>query len=889
MYWQLRLVILLFFSAALPLRAYAQLIPDTSLRGESSRVTPSSVGNLIEGGAIRDTTLFHSFTEFNVNNGQQVYFANPNGIANIFTRVTGSNTSQILGKLGVLGRANLFLINPNGIIFGANAQLDVAGSFAATTAKSVIFDNYQFSATNPTAPPLLKINVTPGLQYGSVEPKSQIRSEGILSVGQDLNLIGDELNLQGQLLARNDLTLVGSNTSSGNSLHILAGGAVNINQITITGADTTGNSINPTATPTLANVNLSDGTFFVINGTARPTLDIRAGITAVVTPGTSGSNYTNLTPVENTSAATSANITIGSITVTTPNALVLLTNQYHPNALSTGNIQVNSINTSSNVGRGGDILLDSRNNIILTPSGLLSSNSRAGNSGNITLIANNAISVGNQAAITSNILDSNSFRNGGNININTRFLTLNRGAQIEANVFGNGDGGTLAVKAQQVELMGRSADGRLRSGLFSRLNSGATGRAGNLIVETDRLVVRNGAQISTSTFGNGDGGTLAVKAKLVELIGTSADGQFSSSLLAGLTQGATGKAGNLTVETDRLIVRDGAQVSTSNFGNGEGGTLAVKAKLVELIGTSAYGQSNSGLFARLNPSATGRAGNLTVETDRLVVRDGAEISTTSFRSGTAGNITINTSQLLMSDRAIIRSANPSAGNGGNITLAGLNLLLLRNNSLITTRATDQSPGDGGNISINARFIVAVPKENSNISATASIGRGGNINITTNGIYGLNLQNRLTPKSDITASSSYGINGRLDLNILNTDPSRGLIELPFALTDASNQIRAGCPSDRDARLVFTGRGGLPEDPRGTLRGTVVMQDLRASAGDSVAHETRTTQKHKTGNSQLPIIEAQGWIINQQGQIELVAHLPQQSHNSMMDKIDCTKLK
>lgn len=90
--------------------------------------------DLIEGGARRDSNLFHSFSEFNINNGQRVFFANPAGVDRILSRVTGNTQSNILGTLGVLGNADLFLLNPNGIVFGPNARLDVWGSFLATTA-----------------------------------------------------------------------------------------------------------------------------------------------------------------------------------------------------------------------------------------------------------------------------------------------------------------------------------------------------------------------------------------------------------------------------------------------------------------------------------------------------------------------------------------------------------------------------------------------------------------------------------------------------------------------------------------------------------------------------------------------------------------------------------
>ena len=101
--------------------AIAQITPDNTLGAESSRLTPNvTIGGAsadkIDGGATRGSNLFHSFSDFNVDNGQRVYFVNPNGIQNILTRVTGGNASSILGTLGVDGGANLFLLNPNGKI-----------------------------------------------------------------------------------------------------------------------------------------------------------------------------------------------------------------------------------------------------------------------------------------------------------------------------------------------------------------------------------------------------------------------------------------------------------------------------------------------------------------------------------------------------------------------------------------------------------------------------------------------------------------------------------------------------------------------------------------------------------------------------------------------------
>src|SRR4028119_564335 len=153
-----------------PSGAIAQIIPDSSLGSESSRTVPDPITTLpsdrISGGATRGSSLFHSFGEFNISEGRGAYFENPSGITNIFSRVTGGNQSNILGTLGVLGNANLFLINQKGIVFGPKARLDVRGSFMASTADSIVFNNgVEFSSANPQAVPLLTVNIPVGLRF----------------------------------------------------------------------------------------------------------------------------------------------------------------------------------------------------------------------------------------------------------------------------------------------------------------------------------------------------------------------------------------------------------------------------------------------------------------------------------------------------------------------------------------------------------------------------------------------------------------------------------------------------------------------------------------------------------------------------------------------------
>ncbi|WP_413168087.1 filamentous hemagglutinin N-terminal domain-containing protein [Capilliphycus salinus ALCB114379] len=601
----------------------AQIIPDQTLGEENSVIIPNvNIGGIdseapggaatlrIDGGAVRGSNLFHSFQEFNVDEGRGVYFSNPNNIINILSRVTGGNISQILGTLGVLGNANLFLINPNGIVFGPNARLDVGGSFFATTADGILFENgFEFAASNPEAPPLLTINMPLGLN-----------------------------------IRENPGTIVNQSIAQDNE-----------------------------------------------------------------------DNYVGLqVPPKRTLGFVGGDIQMPGGILTAPQGRIEL-----------GSVEGNSFVSLTSIDKGYATSYEGVQNF-------------------------------RDIAISQEALVDVRGEGGGDIQLQGRRVTLTEASEIEASTQGSEPGGISTIRASEsVEVIG--------SGIFADLDSGATGTGGTLIIDTQRLVVRDGAKISTSTFGNGNGGNLIIMATDVEIVGNF------SGLFASVQPQATGNGGTLIIDTQRLSVQDGAKISTSIFGNGNGGNLIIMATDVELIGTSVDGQSSSGLFASVEPGATGNGGTLKLNTQDLSVRDGAQVLTETFGNGNGGNLTINTQDLSVRDGAQISTATFGNGNGGNLTVTATNIEVVGRHSALGASVEVQeeaigkiTTGNGGTLVLNTQNLSV--RDGAQIgTGTFSQGNGGNLIVTATNVELLGRGSQLEASVQPGAT---GNGGTLTLNTQN---------------------------------------------------------------------------------------------------------------------------
>ncbi|MDZ8221544.1 S-layer family protein [Nostoc sp. ChiVER01] len=319
-------------------------------------------------------------------------------------------------------------------------------------------------------------------------------------------------------------------------------------------------------------------------------------------------------------------------------------------------------------------------------------------------------------------------------------------------------------------------------------------------------------------------------------------------------------------------------------GEGRGGSVKVNASnSIELNGTSADGQMPSLLTTET--TGGGDPGNLTIETGQLTIKNGAQITSNSTGLGRAGDSKVEASSLSLDQGSI--TSQTTSGNGGNITLSVKDLLLLRRGSKISTSAgTAKQGGDGGSIDINSKFIVAIPEENSDISANAFSGAGGRVDIKTNGIYGIKFRESLTRLSDITASSEFGRQGTVELNTPGIDPNSGLVELPTIGVETKVVQVCDSPGYAQSSFIITGRGGLPLNPTKDIFPNRTVEVGWVSVKPSSERNNAPVTTRTVTTTPERIVEASGWAVNKKGEVVLTANIPAGDRGSWQKDVPCS---
>ena len=512
-----------------------------------------------------------------------------------------------------------------------------------------------------------------------------------------------------------------------------------------------------------------------------------------------------------------------------------------------------------------------------------------GNAGNVTIEARDTVEFAGLgpdsfSSGAYSLVRNRSEGNGGSISIKARSLSVTNGAVLATSTFGQGNAGNVTIDARdRVEFKSGDEIGRdfPYSGAYSRVEAGAEAqKGGDINIKTGSLSVNNGAELSTSTDGIGNAGNVTIEARDTVAFKGLSFGGIPSGAYSQVLTGARGQGGNVTIKARSLSVTDGAVLATSTFGQGNAGNVTIDARdRVEFKGGDEIGSvfPYGGAYSQVESSGVGKGGDLNITTGQLIVQDGAQVAVSSEGTGNAGNLEVTSRNLQLKNRGTLR-ATTASGEGGNITLREQNLILMRGNSEISTEA--RGTGNGGNIEIiNADFIVAVPSEDSDIVADAFGGNGGNINITAQGIFGLQFrEQRLPESSDITASSRFGVDGVVEINTPDVDPNRGLVNLP-AQPIATEVVQACQPggSQANSEFVVTGRGGLPPTPSEALSSDAIQVDW-VSLNPGV--ENRFSPAQTTNPpAPAPFVEAQGWVIGANGDVILTASAPTVTPHSL----------
>ncbi|MEH1830591.1 MAG: S-layer family protein [Nostoc sp.] len=644
--------------------ANAQIVTDGTL---NTTVSQSGNNFTITNGNRVGNNLFHSFSQFSIPSKGSAFFNNAADVQNIFSRVTGGSISHIDGLIKANGSANLFLLNPNGIIFGANAQLNIGGSFISTTANSIKFaDGSEFSAINPQANALLSINVPIGLQLGHNPSAIQVQGTGHLDSQRDFPpVIRNPSPTRLQVQARKTLALVGGNlnlngaTLTAETGHIELGSLGDAGLVSLV-PTTQGYKLEYDNGQSFGNIQLAQKSLLDVSGVNAGSVQLQ-GRNIRLSDGSLvlAQNYGSLPGGDIRFQASEAIDIIGGTSATT----------------ITGGISSDTFST----GTGGNIS-------IITPRLTLQQGSTIGNiaygiadSGNIQIEAA-AIEISGfspvKSIVTSIVTGTYGTGSAGNIFVNGDRLVISSGGTLASYTYSSGSSGKVAIRNQNTTVTGKSPF-EIPSNI--NITSFATGNTKDLILDTGKLQILDGGTVGSLVFYAGNGGNVSINAtEAIAISGSSSNTHSSLASSAirlspqlrqflGLQDILTGNAGSVSVTTPNLILKDGGSVSVTSQGSGNAGNLNITADRIQL--------KNQGSIQAQTESGNG--GNIGLQVGNLLLmRDRSNISATAGGNGNGGNININAPIIAGLENSDI-IANAVKGRGGNIQISTQGLFGLK--------------------------------------------------------------------------------------------------------------------------------------------------------------------------------------------------------------------
>jgi filamentous hemagglutinin family protein len=788
-----QVVIGVLFSGAIALPTQAQnlVVPDATLGNERSIVETRPDFDAIKGGATRGTGLFHSFSEFGVGDRATVRFLVTPQIQNIFARVTGNGVSNIQGSLGTriddaalsASTASLFLLNPNGIVFGPNAKLDLGGSFLATTASSFKFgEGREFSAVNPQAAPLLTVSVPIGLQFGEKVGAIEVNSATLVtSVTQSLGLIGGDVRLNDAKLTaisgQIDLGAVGANTTVGlaplqvgwradyTGVERFRDIQVDRGQITA-GTDQVGDlAVFPVDLQLQGrDITLNKATFFYYYDQANQA-NLKTGAVKI---------YASQSFLLNNSRVFA--VTDGSID--RPD-IIVKADRIQLKGTKANDSSLFTTAVDDGVSNGGNIRITS-NDLTIDGAIVITGLTGQGKAGDIEIDIAGPVSILGSSvyptAVFSIITDKKSQGSTGDIRIRAKDLAIADGGYINLLSSGQSKTGIVDIQVENGIIVTGTVPEKLQkfSGLQSYIgNSQDSGilpmgqitpeQSIGIKIQAKSLLLQDGGQITTSILSGPDSKNIQIDTQdSIKIQGisknvfvtSSGNPVFQNSEISSSKFKSAGNGGDIRIRTRSLELREGGQIE-SDIADG-------------LTGDGAA-------IARETAAFQGKAGNITIEASDSVVVSGAsnqptqpafdlytssEISSSVVGSNAqGGTILIKTGNLQVDDSGSI-SADILQGRGeggrieieadGSVTIGG-GSKTKGTASAISSFSSTPNRGDSGAIRIRSESLNIL---DGGVLSVVSVGAGnaGNIFVETQGDINISGINDRGVRSGIVSGS-----------------------------------------------------------------------------------------------------------------------------------------
>lgn len=794
--------------------------------------------------------LFHSFSQFDLGRGESATFTGPAGIRNVISRVTGGTPSSLAGTLACdIPGADLFLVNPAGVVFREGAAVRVDGSFTVSTADYLRLEDGSRFASMPDPAGDAALSTAPPSAFGFLSPRpASIEFDGTkleLPPRSTLTVVGGDIRLSGPAskvaVPGGEVRVLstggpGEFPPTASAADLPPGGSITVQGTRVT---TTGNGGGRIVLRGGRLVIEGNGGLDARNQGSQPGRGVDLEFTESIT----------LTSVDSINTTTQGAGTGGDIRLAAPSVVLdgdglvaRVQAGSGPNATGhAGNIRLETerldivrggilSTVATGDGDAGDIHIEARQGEgrvtvesagedfgILTESegpgdaGHLSITARdilvrdaaslsataygGGRSGDIDITTDRLVVDGNGTHAVNQGIGSQGISDapGGSIRIEAREVEILRHGRITTSTYGAGDAGDISIRnAERVLIDAEGYEPDDPTGLDAVVGEiepgiGGTGKGGDILIQTRALEIRNGGFVATSTKGAGAAGNVTVHADSLRL-----DGAGENTAIATSTFGS-GDAGHITlaatdgVSGSRVEIVDGASIATQTSGSGAGGTIRIDAASLGMSrGTISSAAYDSGDSGFIGLNVSGA----------LQMTDGSVLETAALSSSASGITLATGGSLLLEDSQITSAA---AIQGGELALTAGDRI-----HLIDSTVSSQSFQDGGNIGLASRLLIL---DRGTITANAVAESAGNIRIAAES---------LLPSADsrVTASSERGIQGEISLLGPVVDLSGPLTPLSASLLDAAARLPARCatrlPDDLSSFLVV-GRGGLPFEP------------------------------------------------------------------------------